>query len=65
MTTVTRSRGSHRGNLSCCLNVTLDELELAPEEVRRVLADLPPEQVEIVQTPQGSDEVRNIWKPGS
>jgi hypothetical protein len=30
-------------------NLTSDELELAPEEVRRVLADLPPEQVEMVQ----------------
>jgi hypothetical protein len=31
-------------------NVTLDELELAPDRVRRVLAGLPPQQVEIVNT---------------
>lgn len=38
-------------------DVTLDELELAPEGVRAVLADLPPQQVEIVWTspsPMGS-----------
>jgi hypothetical protein len=42
-------------------NITLDELELAPEHVRRVLADLPQEQVEIVQTSQESDELRNAY----
>jgi hypothetical protein len=34
-------------------NVTLDELELAPELVRAVLADLHPTQVEIVSTSPG------------
>ena len=29
-------------------DVTLDELGLAPESVRRILADLPPSQVEVV-----------------
>jgi hypothetical protein len=36
-------------------NVTLDELELAPDPVRGVLAGLPPEQVEIVSTSPESD----------
>ena len=34
-------------------NVTLDELELAPDPVRGVLADLPTQQVEIVSTSSG------------
>ena len=36
-------------------NVTLDELELAPDLVRGVLAGLPPEQVEIVSTSPESE----------
>jgi hypothetical protein len=39
-------------------NVTLDELELAPEPVRRVLADLPRERVEVVSASQESEELR-------
>ena len=42
-------------------DVTLDELQLAPEEVRRVLADLPPDQVQIVNTPLESDELRDAY----
>lgn len=42
-------------------NVTLDELELAPDAVRAVLADLPPQQVEIVSTSPGSDRLRNAY----
>ena len=38
--------------------ITLDELELAPEPVRRVLADLPPQQVELIRT--SSDET-HTW----
>ena len=40
-------------------NVTLDELELAPDRVRGVLADLPPQQVEIVNTSLELDGLRN------
>ena len=45
-------------------NVTLDELELAPDPVRGVLAGLPPEQVEIVSTSRRSRTVSEtpIWK---
>ena len=42
-------------------NVTLDELALAPEPVRNVLADLRPEQIEIVSTSQDSDEIRDAY----
>ncbi len=42
-------------------DVTLDELQLAPEEVRRVLADLPPGQVKIVNTALESDELRDAY----
>jgi hypothetical protein len=42
-------------------NVTLDELELAPDPVRKVLADLPPQQVEIVSTSPESDDFRNAY----
>jgi hypothetical protein len=42
-------------------NVTLDELELAPERVRRVLAGLPTEQVEIVSTSPESDELKKAY----
>src|SRR5712692_10452909 len=42
-------------------DVTLDELQLAPEEVRRVLADLPPDQVQIVTTSSESDELRDAY----
>jgi hypothetical protein len=42
-------------------NVTLDELELAPDRVRGVLADLPPQQVEIVSMPHESDDLRRAY----
>lgn len=42
-------------------NITLDELELAPDSVRGVLAILPPEQVEIVSTSPESDALRNAY----
>ena len=42
-------------------NVTLDELELAPDRVRGVLAGLPPQQVEIVNTSPESDRLRNAY----
>src|SRR5260370_28944414 len=42
-------------------NVTLDELELAPDPVRGVLADLPPQQVEIVSTLLESDALINAY----
>jgi hypothetical protein len=42
-------------------NVTLDELELAPDRVRGVLADLPPQQVEIINTSLESDGLRNAY----
>ena len=42
-------------------NVTLDELELAPDRVRGVLADLPLQQVEIVSTSPESEGLRNAY----
>ena len=42
-------------------NVTLDELELAPDQVRGVLAGLPLEQVEIVSTSPESDGLRKAY----
>ncbi len=39
-------------------NVTLDELELAPDAVRAILAELPAKQVEIVATSTDSDGLR-------
>ena len=42
-------------------SVTLDELELAPDPVRAVLADLPPQQVEIVSASPESDGLRNAY----
>jgi hypothetical protein len=42
-------------------NVTLDELELAPDPVRGVLADLPPQQVEIVYMSPESEGLRNAY----
>lgn len=42
-------------------NVTLDELELAPDEVRAILAELPTEQVEIVRTSPESDGLKNAY----
>ena len=42
-------------------NVILDELELAPEAVRRVLADSPEQQVELVNTSPESDQLRRAY----
>jgi predicted nucleic acid-binding protein len=42
-------------------NVTLDELELAPDRVRGMLADLPPQQVEIINTSLELDGLRNAY----
>ncbi len=42
-------------------NVTLDELELAPEAVRAILADLPPRQVEIIHTSRESEGLRTAY----
>jgi hypothetical protein len=42
-------------------NVTLDELELAPATVRGILADLPPQHVEIVRTSPDSDGLRDAY----
>ena len=46
-------------------DVTLSELELAPERVRRVLAELPPQRVEIVRTSPESDSLRNAYLQAS
>jgi hypothetical protein len=46
-------------------NVTLDELELAPDLVRGVLADLPPQQVEIISTSAESDALRDAYLEAS
>ena len=43
----------HRIHGRVVSNVTLDELALAPDLVRAVLSDLPPQQVEIVSTSYG------------
>lgn len=43
----------HRIHGRVVSNVTLDELALAPDLVRAVLSDLPPQQVEIVSTSDG------------
>jgi len=42
-------------------DVTLDELQLAPDQVRRVLSDLPPDQIQIVNTSPESNELRNAY----
>jgi predicted nucleic acid-binding protein len=42
-------------------NVTLDELELAPDPVRSVLADLKPQHVEIVSTSPESEDLRDAY----
>jgi hypothetical protein len=42
-------------------NVTLDELALAPDAVRSVLASLLPQQVEIVGTSPESDGLRDAY----
>jgi hypothetical protein len=42
-------------------DMILDELELAPEAVREVLAELPKEQVGFVNASAESDELRNAY----
>ena len=42
-------------------NVTLDELELAPDQVRAVLAGLPTQYVDIVGTSPESDGLRDAY----
>lgn len=42
-------------------DVTLDELELAPEQVRSILAGLPAEHVELVSASAESDALRNAY----
>jgi PIN domain len=42
-------------------NVTLDELELAPDAVRAILVELPAQQGEIVATSAESDGLRNAY----
>ena len=47
-------------------DVTVEELQPAPEEVRQVLAKLPPEHVELVGAPtKRKHSVRRIWRQGS
>ena len=46
-------------------NVILDELELAPDLMRGVLADLPPQQVEIISTSAESDALRDAYLEAS
>jgi predicted nucleic acid-binding protein len=42
-------------------DVTLDELALAPDAVRQVLAALPSQQLEFINTSVESDELRNAY----
>ena len=42
-------------------DVTLDELSLAPEPVRRILADLPPSRVEVVNSSDESNELKQAY----
>jgi hypothetical protein len=42
-------------------DVTLDELSLAPESVRRILADLPPSRVEVVNSSEESNELKQAY----
>ena len=42
-------------------DVTLDELSLAPESVRRILADLPPARVEFVTSSEESNELKQAY----
>jgi hypothetical protein len=46
-------------------DVTLDELELAPERVRGVLVGLPPSRIEIVNSSVESDELRDAYLASS
>jgi predicted nucleic acid-binding protein len=42
-------------------NVTLAELQSAPEDVRRVLADLPADQVELVEASDETEALRQAY----
>src|ERR1035441_5039660 len=42
-------------------DVTLDELSLAPESVRRILADLPRSRVEVVTSSEESNELKQAY----
>ena len=42
-------------------DVTLDELSLAPESVRRILADLPQSQVELVSSSEESNDLMQAY----
>jgi hypothetical protein len=42
-------------------DVTLDELALAPESVRRILADLPPSQIEVVNSSEESNALKQAY----
>jgi predicted nucleic acid-binding protein len=42
-------------------DVTLDELSLAPESVRRILADLLPSRVEVVNSSEESNELKQAY----
>lgn len=51
--------------ISVVSDVTLDELALAPEGVRALLADLPPACVEVVHTSPQSNDLADTAVPGS
>jgi hypothetical protein len=42
-------------------DVTLDELSLAPDSVRRILADLPPAQMEIIDSSVESNDLKQAY----
>ena len=42
-------------------DVTLDELSLAPESVRRILADLPKPQMEVVNSSEESNGLKQAY----
>jgi hypothetical protein len=42
-------------------DVTIDELGLAPEPVRRILADLPPSQIDVVNSSDESNELKQAY----
>ena len=42
-------------------DVTLDELGLAPESVRRILADLPQSRVEVVNSSEESNDLKQAY----
>ena len=42
-------------------DVTIDELGLAPESVRRILAELPASQIEVVNSSEESNELKQEY----